>query len=117
MPGFLLNMSCVVQCAHGGRATPTTPNPRVMLSGTPALMAMAPFIVTGCAMTGATPAGPAPAPCISGTFLPPTMTTRVKSMGQPMLVQTSTGLSVTTPPAPPAPLQVVSAGQGRVRGA
>jgi hypothetical protein len=34
MPGFLLHVGATVLCAHGGQATPTAPNPRVMVSGT-----------------------------------------------------------------------------------
>ena len=118
MPGFLLTMSAVVMCAHGGQAKPMTPNPRVKLMGTPVPMSSPPFVIAGCAMVVPPPAGPGPTPCISATFLPPTMTVRVKSMGQPLLCQTSmTGPAITTPPSPPAPLlPVVSAGQTKVSG-
>ncbi len=117
MPGFLVNMSVTVMCMHGGKATPTAPNPRVKLSGVPVPMATAPFMVAGCPMVIPPPAGPGPTPCIQGMFLPPTMTLRVKSMGQPLLVQTSmTGPAVTTPPSPPVPFQPIAfAGQVRVK--
>ena len=118
MPGFLLTMSVVVTCAHGGQAKPTTPNPRVKLMGTPVPISSPPFMVAGCSMVVPPPAGPGPTPCISAMFLPPTMTMRVKSMGQPLLCQTSmTGPAITIPPSPPVPLLPVSfAGQTRVRG-
>lgn len=119
MPGYLLTMSCVVLCAHGGKASPAAPNPRLKIMGTPVPLSSPPFMVAGCAMTMPTPSGvPSPAPCISAAFLPPTMTVRVKSMGQPLLCASSaTGPAVVTPPAPPAPLQPVSfAGQVRVKG-
>ena len=118
MPGFLLNMGCVVMCMHGGQATPTASNPRVKIMGMPVPMPSAPFMVAGCAMAVPPPAGPGPTPCISATFLPPTLTVRVKSMGQPLLCQTSmTGPVINVPPAPPLPLMPVSfAGQARVRG-
>ncbi len=113
MPGYLLNMNCVVMCAHGGKASPTAPNPRVKIMGTPVPMSSPPFMVAGCAFV--TPAG-APLPCVSATFLPPTMTVRVKSMGQPLLCASS-ATSPAIPSAPPAPLQPVSfAGQVRVKG-
>jgi hypothetical protein len=50
--------------------------------------------------------------------LPPTMTLRVKSMGQGLLCASSaTGPCITTPPSPPAPLLPISfAGQTRVSG-
>lgn len=118
MPGFLLTMTCVVTCAHGGQAKPTAPNPRVKIMGTPVPMSSVPFVIAGCPMTIPPPAGPGPTPCLTATFLPPTATLRVKSMGQPLLCQTSaTGPAVTTPPSPPAPLLPVSfAGQTRVKG-
>ena len=118
MPGYLLTMSCVVMCTHGGQAQPTAPNPRVTIMGTPVPTSAAPFMVAGCAMAVPPPAGPGPTPCISATFLPPTMTVRVKSMGQPLLCQSSmTGPAINVPPAPPLPLMPVSfAGQVRVKG-
>jgi hypothetical protein len=118
MPGFLLTMNCTVTCAHGGKATPTAPNPRVKLGGIPVPMAVSPFIIAGCPMMIPPPAGPGPTPCVNATFLPPTMTLRVKSMGQGLLIQTSmTGPCISTPPAPPAPLlPVIFAGQVRVKG-
>lgn len=118
MPGYLLTMSCVVTCAHGGQAKPTAPNPRVKINGTPVPMSSPPFMVAGCPMVIPPLAGPGPTPCISAIFLPPTMTLRVKSMGQPLLCQSSmTGPAITTPPSPPVPLLPVSfAGQTRVKG-
>jgi hypothetical protein len=118
MPGYLVNMNCKVTCSHGGQAMPTAPNPRVKVMGTPVPMSAAPFTVAGCPMTIPPPAGPGPTPCVTATFLPPTMTVRVKSMGQPLLLQTSsTGPAVTVPPAPPTPLLPFTfAGQVRVKG-
>jgi hypothetical protein len=118
MPGFLLTMSCVVTCMHGGQATPTLPNPRVKIMGIPVPVASAPFIIAGCVMTVPPPAGPGPTPCVTAMFLPASMTVRVKSIGQPLLCQTSmTGPVIAIPPAPPVPLMPVSsAGQTRVRG-
>ena len=118
MPGFLLTMNCVVMCAHGGQAKATAPNPRVKIMGAPIPMSSGPFMIAGCVMVVPPPAGPGPTPCIMATFLPPTMTVRVKSMGQPLLCQTSaTGPVIATPPSPPVPLlPVIFAGQTRVRG-
>jgi hypothetical protein len=118
MPGFLLNMNCVVTCVHGGQATPTAPNPRVKLMGTPVPVASGPFMIAGCAMAVPPPAGPGPTPCISALFSVGSMTVRVKSMGQPLLCQSSIADTVITiPPAPPVPLLPVTfAGQTRVRG-
>jgi hypothetical protein len=95
------------------------PNPRVKLMGQPIPMSAPPVtILPDCQMKIPPPAGPGPTPCISATFLPPTMTLRVKSMGQGLLCQTSmTGPAITTPPSPPVPLlPVIFAGQVRVKG-
>jgi hypothetical protein len=118
MPGPLLTMSCVVTCVHGGQATPTVANPRVLLSGTPIPVAAAPFMIAGCAFAVPPPAGPGPTPCVSALFDPGTFTTRVTSMGLPLLCQTSVADQVIAiPPAPPLPLLPVSfAGQTRVIG-
>lgn len=118
MPGYLLNMNCVVTCVHGGQAKPMAPNPRVKIMGVPIPLSPPPFVVTGCSMAIPPPAGPGPTPCITANFLPPTATTRVKTMGQPLLcLSSSTAPCITTPPSPPAPLLPVSfAGQVRVKG-
>ena len=118
MPGFLLTMNCVVMCSHSGQAKPTVPNPHLKIMGTPVPMSSAPFMVAGCPMVVPPPAGPGPTPCLMATYLSVTGTVRVKSMGQPLLCQTSmTGPCINTPPAPPLPLlPVVFAGQTRVRG-
>ena len=118
MAGFLLTTSAVVTCAHGGVARATAPNPRVLIMGAPVPMAAAPFLITGCPAAVPPPAGPGPTPCISASYLPPTATTRVKSMGQGLLCQSSlTGPCQVAGPAPAAPLQPVTfPGQQRVKG-
>jgi hypothetical protein len=51
-------------CSHAGPATPTTPFPRVLLSGQPVVTLSSPYVVTGCALTGT----PTP-PCVTGQWL------------------------------------------------
>ncbi len=119
MPGYLVTMSVVVMCAHGGKATPTAPNPRIKLSGQPVPMSSPPFMVAGCpfVVPNPPPAPPRPAPCISATYLPPSMTVRVKSMGQPLLCQSSmTGPAITAGSPAPVPFQPIqNPGQMRVK--
>ncbi|MEW7847666.1 hypothetical protein AB2N08_03100 [Massilia aurea] len=91
MPGFLVQAGAQVQCAHGGQATPTAPNPRVLLGPAPSVLMATPYVVAGC------PFPPPPAangPCVSGQWL--SGTTRVLSNGQPLLVQSSTGVCAPT---------------------
>ncbi len=89
MPGFLLHVGATVTCSHAGQATPTTPNPRVTVSGQPTVLQTAQYIVAGCALP---PPIVANGPCVSASWL--TGTTRVLSNSQPLLVLTSQALCV-----------------------
>ena len=71
-------------CSHGGQATPTVPNPRVVVSGQPTTLLSSPYVVAGCAMP---PPPVANGPCVTGQFV--SGTTRVLSNGQPLLVLSS----------------------------
>ncbi|WP_035354692.1 hypothetical protein [Edaphobacter aggregans] len=87
MAGFLLHQGAVVICAHGGQAMPTTPNPRVLVTGMPTATIAAPWVVAGC------PLVPPPIPpCVTGLWLIGTV--RVTSMGQPLVVQTGTAITM-----------------------
>lgn len=92
MPGPVVTMSSTIMCAHGGTATATTPAPRVMIGGTPAVTIFSPYVVAGCALTGTG----AP-PCVSGQWLVGAV--RTTTGGQPLALQT--GSSLTTPPGTP----------------
>lgn len=84
MPGFLVHVGAQVLCAHGGQATPTVPNPRVMVSGQPTVTIAGPYVVAGCTLPPPTVAN---GPCITATWL--MGSTRVLSNGQPLVVQSS----------------------------
>jgi hypothetical protein len=91
MPGFVLNVASTVLCAHGGQAKAIAPNPRVLIAGSPVVTQLAPYVIAGC------PNLPSPTgvgPCITGTWI--TASLRVKSMGQPLLLQDSQGICVPT---------------------
>jgi hypothetical protein len=92
MAGFLLHVGATVLCAHGGQATPTAPNPRVMLTGQPSVTIAGPYVIAGC------PLVPPPLPpCVTGQWVVGTM--RVTSNGQPLVVQS--GTAVCTPTGTP----------------
>ena len=56
MPGFIVHLGATVLCAHGGQAMPTSPNPRVLVSGQPVATQPTPYAIAGCPfMTGPTP--------------------------------------------------------------
>jgi len=93
MPGFLLHQGATVKCSHGGQATPTAPNPRVLVGGQPTVMLSAQWSVAGC--PGVT-ASSIP-PCATGQWT--TGTLRVTSNGQPLVVQT--GQAVCAPTGTP----------------
>lgn len=104
MAGFLLHVGAQVLCSHGGQATPTTPNPRVTVSGQPTVLMTTPYVVAGCALP---PPPAANGPCVSAQWV--SGTTRVTSNGQPLLVQS--GLAVCAPTGTPL---VIVATQTRV---
>ena len=88
-PGYLLDASAQLICAHGGQAKATTPSLRVKLSGQPALTQTTTHAVAGCGLTGT----PNP-PCATAQWLAGAK--RVQSMGQPLLLQDSSSNCVPT---------------------
>jgi hypothetical protein len=93
MPGPLLHIGASVLCAHGGTATPTTPNPRVLLGGLPSVTLATPYVIAGCPFT----TGTNPMPCVMGQWL--VAATRVFSNGQPLVLLDSQ--SICTPNGTP----------------
>ena len=105
MPGPLLHLGATVLCAHGGQAMPTTPNPRVLVSGQPVTTIATPYVVAGCAFVP--PAGNGP--CVTAQFV--TSAARVLAGGVPVLLLDSQSVCAPTG----TPLLVVMA-QTRVIG-
>jgi hypothetical protein len=93
MPGPVLHLGATVLCAHGGQATPTAPNPRVMVSGQPVTTVAAPYAIAGCAFVP--PGGNGP--CVTGQWI--VGATRVFATGQPLVLMS--GVSVCTPTGTP----------------
>lgn len=91
MPGFLLHVGAQVLCAHAGQATPTTPNPRVLVSGQPTVLMTAPYVVAGCTLP---PPPTANGPCVTAQWV--SGSTRVFSNGQPLLVLSSQAVCAPT---------------------
>lgn len=83
MPGFLLHQGATVLCAHGGQAQPTVPSPRVKVSGQPIVTQAAPYTVAGCPFN----VSGSPVPCVTAQWM--VAAVRVRSMGQPVLLQDS----------------------------
>ena len=91
MPGFLLDQSSTILCAHAGQAQATAPNPRVTLTGMPTITLPTPYVIAGCAMPPP-PAGNGP--CVTAQYL--MGTTRVLSNGLPLLTFDSQAICVPT---------------------
>jgi hypothetical protein len=106
MPGFLLHLGATVLCAHGGQAQPTASNPRVRVSGQPVTTQAFPYAIAGCPFTS--PSGTLQ-PCVTAQWV--TAATRVKVLGQPVLLQDSQ--AVCTPNGTPLNIVVT---QLRVKG-
>ena len=104
MPGPLLHVGATVLCAHAGQAQPTSPFPRVTVSGQPVVTQVAPFVVAGCPFPPASGG-----PCATAQWV--TGAVRVKAGGMPVLLQDSQAVCAPTG----TPLTVVMA-QPRVKG-
>jgi hypothetical protein len=104
MSGYLLPTSATVTCSHGGMATAMSPNPSVMVDGSPTVLLSSQWVVAGC------PLVPPPLPpCLAAQYV--TGTTRVTSNGQPLVISTGQAISIPngTPLIPASPTGSVSA--------
>ncbi len=91
MPGFLLHIGATVMCAHAGQATPTMPNPRVLVSGQPTVTLSSMYAVAGCTLP---PPPGANGPCVTAQYV--TSAVRVLSNGVPLLLIDSQAVCVPT---------------------
>jgi hypothetical protein len=89
MPGPVQILTTTVQCAHLGKATPVTPNPRVTINGQPVVTIASTYVVAGCTFPAMSSGAP---PCVSAQFT--TAATRVQAGGQPLLLADSQGISM-----------------------
>jgi hypothetical protein len=98
MPGPLYHLANTTQCVHGGKVTFVPTGPRVFVNGTdPVATASDVFTVVACAF--ATPAGPHP--CVTTTWPVPAM--RLTSMGRPLVLLGSVGMTQAADMAPQGP--------------
>jgi hypothetical protein len=88
MPGPLLTVTSTVLCAHGGTASATAPNPRVLLDGQPSVLMSAPWVIAGCPFN----VSGSPVPCVTGQWT--VAATRVTSNGQPVVLMDSQAVCV-----------------------
>ena len=90
MPGPLLHLGATVLCSHGGQAMPSSPNPRVLVSGQPVATMAAPYLVAGCAFVP--PAGNGP--CVTAQWM--VAATRVLVGGVPAVLLDSQAMCTPT---------------------
>lgn len=92
MPGTLLHVGATALCMHAGQAQPTTPNPRVLVSGQPTVTLLSPYVIAGCVLPP--PAGGGNGPCVTAKFV--SGATKVFSNGVPLLLLDSQAVCVPT---------------------
>lgn len=104
MPGYLLHVGAVVQCAHGGPAQPTLRSPRVKVMGQNVVTRASVYTISGCPFTS-----PSTGPCVTAQWT--TSALRVRANGLPVLLMDSQ--AICTPTGTPL---IIASTQPRVKG-
>jgi hypothetical protein len=110
MSGFLFHVGATALCPHAGPVQTVSGNTRVLVGGQPVATQADNFLVSGCVFT--LPGGK-PQPCVTVRWL--VAASQVRVGGQPVVLQTSTGLCQSAEQIPQGPPNVVTT-QFRVRG-
>ncbi|MBW8874450.1 MAG: hypothetical protein JF614_05765 [Acidobacteria bacterium] len=106
MPGYLLHVGALVQCAHMGMAQPTLRNPRVKVMGQMIVTRVSVYTISGCTLPPPTAGN---GPCVMAQWL--TSAVRVRANGLPVLLSDSQALC--NPTGTPLSIKVT---QLRVKG-
>jgi uncharacterized Zn-binding protein involved in type VI secretion len=109
MPGSVFHVGGGAICPHAGQVSVMSTNTRVMVSGQPVATASDTFLIAGCPFNVAS----SPQPCLTIRWLVPSL--RVRVNGQPVVLQTSTGLCQSAAQVPQGPPNIVAV-QLRVSG-
>lgn len=104
MSSELYHVGATTLCPHGGSGSTISSNTRVKVSGMPVATFSDVTLVAGCPFTIGPP--PKPQPCVKVQWLTPAV--RVKVMGNPVLLETSTGLCQSAEQIPQGPPNVVA---------
>ncbi|MFQ5603168.1 MAG: hypothetical protein ACE5HS_07860 [bacterium] len=110
MPGLFYHVNATAQCPHAGQISVVSSNTRVTVSGQPVATLGDNYPIAGCPFTVP---GPKPQPCIKVQWLVPAV--RVKVMGQPVILQTSSGICLSAEQIPQGPPNILAT-QTRVQG-
>jgi hypothetical protein len=110
MASPIVTTAALIQCPHGGLVSVVSTSVRVRAAGQPLALADDTFPVAGCPFLLPPPV---PNPCVLARWVVPAA--RVRVLGRPVVLQTSTGLGVDAKQVPQGPVRVVVT-QPRVRG-
>lgn len=113
MPGPLLHVGAGATCTHGAPVSVISSNSRVLVSGMPVATLTDTYTVAGCPFQVPIGTGTKPQPCVKVQWLVPA--TRVLVNGQPVILQTSSGICQSAEQIPQGP-PVVASTQMRVVG-
>ena len=110
MAGLFYHVGATAVCPHSGQISVVSSNTRVLVSGQAAATMSDTYTIAGCPFTVP---GPKPQPCVTAKWIVPAV--RVQISGQPVILQTSTGICQSAEQAPQGPPNVTST-QTRVQG-
>jgi uncharacterized Zn-binding protein involved in type VI secretion len=113
MPDFLAHVGMTAFCPHGSAINVSSTNQRVKVMGQPVACLGDTFMVSGCPFQVPVGVGTKPQPCLTVQW--PVPATRVKVMGRPVILKSSTGLCLSPEQIPQGPPSV-QVTQVRVRG-
>ena len=109
----VVHVGASILCPHGGQVTIISTNTRVRVGGQAVAVMNDTFVVAGCPFQVPIGVGVKPQPCVTVRWLTPAA--RVRVNGQPVILQTSSGLCQSVEQIPQGP-PVVAYAQPRVRG-
>jgi hypothetical protein len=112
MGDYLQHVGTVALCPHGGSISVISTNVRVKAMGQLVAVLGDTYMVGGCPFQIPGPVSTIPQPCLSVQWFVPAL--RVKVMGRPVLLKSSTGLCLSAGPPGGAPNVQVT--QMRVKG-
>lgn len=110
MPGLIYHVGATAACPHSGQISVISTNARVMVSAQPVATMADTYTIAGCPFTVP---GPKPQPCVTAKWIVPAV--RVQVNGQPVILQTSTGICQSAEQVPQGPPNVIAT-QTRVMG-
>jgi hypothetical protein len=101
MPATLYHVGATASCPHQGPVTTVSTNSRVLVGGQPVAIVTDQSTIAGCPFQVPVGAGTKPQPCVRVQWASPA--TRVFVGGQPVLLQSSTGICQSAEQIPQGP--------------